>query len=210
MELKEVENTGGSDSSSSRNDVESSRNDTESSKGVEVKETVNPASSTPSLASILPPPIDLPLAPLPILTLVPPSPIESATPIPTSSETCPICVSDFLEDEDIRILPCDRRHAFHPQCIDPWLLDISSACPLCRLDLNSAKDATSKVETEENLDEEAEREEEVVRENLRAMLSNSRGSGSNVSGSAAGVGAGNAGFSRNKFFKYVAAIRGAR
>ncbi|KAI4773045.1 hypothetical protein E4T52_11966 [Aureobasidium sp. EXF-3400] len=34
---------------------------------------------------------------------------------------------------DLRVLPCD--HKFHPACIDPWLLNVSSTCPLCRVDL---------------------------------------------------------------------------
>jgi len=54
-------------------------------------------------------------------------------------QTCPICVQDFEEGDDLRILPCDGRHRFHRDCIDPWLLGVSSLCPLCRWDL--AKDA---------------------------------------------------------------------
>lgn len=47
---------------------------------------------------------------------------------------CPICTEDFVRGEPARHLPCD--HHFHPACIDPWLLDVSSTCPLCRVDLN--------------------------------------------------------------------------
>ncbi|KAK3393512.1 hypothetical protein B0H63DRAFT_458386 [Podospora didyma] len=36
---------------------------------------------------------------------------------------------------DVRKLPC--RHLFHPICIDPWLLDFSVTCPLCRVDLKA-------------------------------------------------------------------------
>ncbi|KAK4207020.1 E3 ubiquitin-protein ligase SDIR1 [Rhypophila decipiens] len=46
---------------------------------------------------------------------------------------CPICTEDFTVGEDVRVLPCD--HKFHPYCIDPWLVNISGTCPLCRLDL---------------------------------------------------------------------------
>lgn len=35
--------------------------------------------------------------------------------------TCPICVCDFEEGEDIRVLPCDARHQFHVACVDSWL-----------------------------------------------------------------------------------------
>ncbi|KAG9655140.1 hypothetical protein KCU64_g6742, partial [Aureobasidium melanogenum] len=46
---------------------------------------------------------------------------------------CSICTDDFETGQDIRVLPCD--HKFHPACIDPWLLNVSSTCPLCRIDL---------------------------------------------------------------------------
>lgn len=46
---------------------------------------------------------------------------------------CSICTEDFLVGEDVRVLPCD--HKFHPPCIDPWLINVSGTCPLCRLDL---------------------------------------------------------------------------
>ncbi|KAK4102608.1 hypothetical protein N658DRAFT_423635 [Parathielavia hyrcaniae] len=46
---------------------------------------------------------------------------------------CSICTEDFTVGEDVRVLPCD--HKFHPPCIDPWLINVSGTCPLCRLDL---------------------------------------------------------------------------
>ncbi|KAF8658285.1 hypothetical protein AX16_002059 [Volvariella volvacea WC 439] len=49
-------------------------------------------------------------------------------------ETCPICIVDFEEGDDLRQLPCEGKHRFHQQCVDPWLLELSSSCPLCRQD----------------------------------------------------------------------------
>ncbi|KAK4135578.1 hypothetical protein BT67DRAFT_254699 [Trichocladium antarcticum] len=46
---------------------------------------------------------------------------------------CAICTEDFSVGEDVRVLPC--THKYHPPCIDPWLINISGTCPLCRLDL---------------------------------------------------------------------------
>ncbi|OIW27945.1 hypothetical protein CONLIGDRAFT_682953 [Coniochaeta ligniaria NRRL 30616] len=46
---------------------------------------------------------------------------------------CSICTEDFKVGEDVRVLPCN--HKFHPPCIDPWLINVSGTCPLCRLDL---------------------------------------------------------------------------
>ncbi|KAK9363327.1 hypothetical protein V1504DRAFT_445731 [Lipomyces starkeyi] len=58
--------------------------------------------------------------------------IPSALMIPTNG--CPICFESFLPGQDLRILPC--HHGFHASCVDPWLLNSSSQCPLCRVDLN--------------------------------------------------------------------------
>lgn len=41
---------------------------------------------------------------------------------------CSICTEDFTVGEDVRVLPCD--HKFHPQCVDPWLMNVSGTCPL--------------------------------------------------------------------------------
>ncbi|CAK7223712.1 hypothetical protein SCUCBS95973_005272 [Sporothrix curviconia] len=46
---------------------------------------------------------------------------------------CSICTEDFAVGEDVRVLPCD--HKYHPHCVDPWLINVSGTCPLCRLDL---------------------------------------------------------------------------
>ena len=48
------------------------------------------------------------------------------------TETCPICILDFEEGDDLRVLPCEGQHRFHQQCVDPWLLELSSSCPICR------------------------------------------------------------------------------
>ena len=42
--------------------------------------------------------------------------------------SCPVCVEDFLESDNVRILPCG--HAYHQHCIDPWLLGFAGTCPL--------------------------------------------------------------------------------
>ncbi|KAL2066411.1 hypothetical protein VTL71DRAFT_2482 [Oculimacula yallundae] len=59
---------------------------------------------------------------------------------------CSICTEDFKTGEDVRVLPCD--HKYHPACIDPWLLNVSGTCPLCRHDLRPVTTATSTAEGE--------------------------------------------------------------
>ena len=49
---------------------------------------------------------------------------------------CSICTEDFNKGEEVRVLPCN--HKFHPACVDPWLLNVSGTCPLCRIDLRPA------------------------------------------------------------------------
>ncbi|XP_019858356.1 PREDICTED: E3 ubiquitin-protein ligase RNF13-like [Amphimedon queenslandica] len=56
--------------------------------------------------------------------------------------TCCVCVDDFKPGQEVRQLPC--QHIFHPSCIDEWLSDHSSVCPLCKMDLREANnDSTS-------------------------------------------------------------------
>ncbi|KAL5322355.1 hypothetical protein ACEPPN_010328 [Leptodophora sp. 'Broadleaf-Isolate-01'] len=52
----------------------------------------------------------------------------------SNEKECSICISDFSNNEEVRVLPCNHR--FHPECIDPWLLNISGTCPICRYDLH--------------------------------------------------------------------------
>jgi len=60
-------------------------------------------------------------------------------PLPESigRETCPICIVDFEDGDDVRILPCEGKHVFHQTCVDPWLLELSSSCPICRHDFQA-------------------------------------------------------------------------
>lgn len=50
----------------------------------------------------------------------------------SESETCPICLDDFEDGADVKVLPC--QHFFHVDCINPWLEGRSGRCPLCKQD----------------------------------------------------------------------------
>lgn len=57
---------------------------------------------------------------------------DDVVPASIGRETCPICIVDFEEGDDLRQLPCEGKHCFHQDCVDPWLLELSSSCPICR------------------------------------------------------------------------------
>ncbi|OAA80192.1 Zinc finger, RING/FYVE/PHD-type [Akanthomyces lecanii RCEF 1005] len=59
---------------------------------------------------------------------------------------CSICTEDFTLGEDVRVLPCN--HQFHPGCVDPWLVNVSGTCPLCRYDLQPDRRASATSTTE--------------------------------------------------------------
>ncbi|CAA7015340.1 unnamed protein product [Microthlaspi erraticum] len=47
-----------------------------------------------------------------------------------SSQECSVCLSEFQEEEKLRIIP-NCCHVFHIDCIDTWLQS-NANCPLCR------------------------------------------------------------------------------
>jgi hypothetical protein len=59
------------------------------------------------------------------------NPLLQTHSIQFSQPTCAICLDDFVSsDTVVRELPC--RHIFHPECIDSFLRENSSLCPMCK------------------------------------------------------------------------------
>jgi len=56
-------------------------------------------------------------------------------------KTCSICIDDYEDKDEIRQLSCS--HIFHTKCIDPWLLNESYKCPMCRDDTLPHKSSLS-------------------------------------------------------------------
>ncbi|XP_055815077.1 RING-H2 finger protein ATL51 [Solanum dulcamara] len=54
---------------------------------------------------------------------------------------CAVCLSEFQEDENLRLLP-KCSHAFHLPCIDTWLKSHPN-CPLCRANVVVSPSTTS-------------------------------------------------------------------
>ncbi|CAG8289399.1 unnamed protein product [Penicillium salamii] len=74
-----------------------------------------------------------------------PTPEAKTETVPDAGNlSCPICTDDFVKGQDLRVLPCN--HQFHMECIDPWLMNVSGTCPLCRIDLNPPQAETEQTE----------------------------------------------------------------
>ncbi|KAG2243074.1 hypothetical protein Bca52824_095086 [Brassica carinata] len=77
---------------------------------------------------------------------------------------CSVCLSEFEEEEMLRLLP-KCRHAFHLSCIDTWLRSHTN-CPLCRAPIVLVNDdddddiEETPVSINGDIDEETERGDE--------------------------------------------------
>ncbi|KAL7542478.1 hypothetical protein ACHAXR_011799 [Thalassiosira sp. AJA248-18] len=52
-------------------------------------------------------------------------------------ECCPICLLEYTDGDELRVLPCD--HFMHTSCLDAWLAN-NPSCPSCRYDLSELVD----------------------------------------------------------------------
>ena len=66
--------------------------------------------------------------------------LESYSPRRAFYRDCPVCQEKYEPGERCKLLPC--QHAFHPNCILPWL-KVHNTCPVCRFELPIDKDASS-------------------------------------------------------------------
>ena len=48
--------------------------------------------------------------------------------------SCPICLEEFREGEEVCAMPCHGKHDFHRACIGEWMKDHRN-CPVCRGEL---------------------------------------------------------------------------
>ena len=53
--------------------------------------------------------------------------------------TCPICLSNYQDDDICRRMPSPCMHTFHKKCIDKWF-QRSNDCPLCKRSISKLLD----------------------------------------------------------------------
>jgi hypothetical protein len=51
---------------------------------------------------------------------------------------CVVCQTDFEDGDDMKVLRCNHR--FHTDCIQTWLTQEHSVCPLCRLSVTDVEE----------------------------------------------------------------------
>ncbi|XP_058751903.1 RING-H2 finger protein ATL52-like [Vicia villosa] len=83
---------------------------------------------------------------------------------------CSVCLSEFEEDESLRLLP-KCHHAFHLPCIDTWLRSHTN-CPMCRAPIVSTNPAIARVESLESIVVDSRAQIEVSDENSGETESN--------------------------------------
>ncbi len=49
-------------------------------------------------------------------------------------DVCSICIEPFMIDHKVKIMPCNKKHIFHKDCIEKWLSH-NKVCPTCRKEI---------------------------------------------------------------------------
>lgn len=84
--------------------------------------------------------------------------------------SCAICMQDYKENDELRILPCG--HEFHCECVDKWL-PMKKICPLCRHDVtkqvSTAPDSPAQAQAQAQVQGQAQQGQVNIDMDGRAM-----------------------------------------
>ncbi|KAJ1651218.1 hypothetical protein IWQ61_008164 [Dispira simplex] len=80
------------------------------------------------------------LAPQDFVAGLPTKTFFTAKKLPNEPEECAICLEDYMDEDEIRILPC--YHQFHTACVDIWLTTRKRCCPICKQDICDTNERT--------------------------------------------------------------------
>eukprot|EP00924_Labyrinthula_sp_SR-Ha-C_P004625 maker-scaffold_1-snap-gene-6.4-mRNA-1 protein AED:0.00 eAED:0.00 QI:140/1/1/1/1/1/2/159/576 len=90
-------------------------------------------------------------------------------------DNCVICLSEFNLDDYATVLPC--KHIYHKECIEPWLTNKSSLCPICKQSIfkNGESRSISEINSDEqdplmDLSEERQSEDEQRRGSIALSI----------------------------------------
>ncbi|GAW81949.1 RING zinc finger protein [Plasmodium gonderi] len=59
-------------------------------------------------------------------------------------DICSICMMSYNPNDEVMIMPCDKRHFFHVACLTKWLYK-SQVCPICRTNIVTSLNAKNEI-----------------------------------------------------------------
>lgn len=60
------------------------------------------------------------------------------------TDFCCICMLQFEVEDNVKVMPCNKKHVFHNNCIDKWLSH-NKACPTCRTEISNKLLSKNKI-----------------------------------------------------------------